>query len=191
MHLQEIPRYWPEPSQYKLRWRRGVRRQRHAGGSYRRTEIQLGGCGDSNRAAVDSPGSSDKYWKTRSTCLLGPPALQPELKRFSRDTDYWRWQAVSSSNWSGNFGYSVQTTRRERHIIAQRNWNKPLLQQMKRTSWRSTLTNEIAQPFGPMRAECSAPAATSQRSPRRYVCFLLSEINVISPSRMMCAVSVG
>lgn len=51
---------------------------------------------------------------------------------------------MSSSNWSGNFGYSVQTTRRERHIIAQRNWNKPLLQQMKRPSWRSTLTNEIA-----------------------------------------------
>jgi len=103
-HLREIRRCWPEPSRYSLRWQRDAHRQIRADGSYWRTGIQLGGCGDSNRAAVDSPDSFDRYWKMRSTCLFGPPALKPELKRFSRDTDYWRWKAVSSAMRSGNFG---------------------------------------------------------------------------------------
>src|SRR5581483_890730 len=114
-----------------------------AGGSYWRTGIQLDGCGDWNRVAVDSPDSFDRYWKMRSTCLFAPPAVQPELNRFSRDTDYWRWEAVSSGSPSGNFGYSVQTTRRERNIIAQRNRNEPSLRQIKPLCRRSALANEV------------------------------------------------
>ena len=47
------------------------------------------------------------------------------------------------------------------------------------------------QPCGPMRAECTAPPGTSQRSPATYVRVKPPCVSVISPSRMMCAVSAA
>ena len=54
---------------------------------------------------------------------------------------------MSRAKQSGNFGYSVQATRSERNIIAQRKRNEPSLRQIKPLWRRSALANEVRTAF--------------------------------------------